>query len=213
MIIAAYDQAVARFARGWDTALGPRIAIAAIGLLVVLFVIRSLIRRDTSLLVGTLWALAGAVLLVFAAFPQDVIGVIIDTPYLVRARLLMGGISVLVLLITFESIRRTHLQERYALLWVWTALVILLCTVFPDTVAVFRAITGMDYAAAIVAVAFTFLVLVAFHFSISLSASQSKQTKLAQRVAILEARVRELEKGSGANKSADPSADRKSRAS
>ena len=44
------------------------------------------------------------------------------------------------------------------------------------------------------AVAFTFLVLVAFHFSIALSAIQSRESKMAQRVALLEARLNQLER-------------------
>jgi hypothetical protein len=98
-----------------------------------------------------------------------------------------------VLYITFESIRRTHLQEKYALLWVATALIILISVLFPNAVSLFRAVTGMEYATAIATVSFTFLVMVAFHFSISLSAMQTKHSKVAQRIAILEARINKLE--------------------
>jgi len=106
----------------------------------------------------------------------------------------MGGVSLIVLLITLESIRKTHLQERYALLWVTTAVVILMGCFFPDVVALFRAVTGMEYGAAMAAVAFVFLVMVSFHFSISLSSLGSKQSQIAQRVAILEERIREMER-------------------
>ena len=98
------------------------------------------------------------------------------------------------LLITLESIRVTRLQERYALLWVVTALVILAATLFPEAVNLVRAVMGMRYDEAVLAVAFTFLVLLAFHFSISVSALQSKLAKTAQRIALLDARIDELEK-------------------
>ena len=105
--------------------------------------------------------------------------------------------SVVVLLITLESIRRTHLQERYALLWVGTGIVILVCVLFPRAVVLLRMLTGMRYTQALTAVTFTFLVLVAFHFSISISSSRSNQARIAQRLAILEERLRNLESRGG----------------
>ncbi len=191
------DENILRYAVGWNEAIMPRTIIALLGGLVLILTIRTIWKRDCSFLAGLLWLVAGAVMLAFSFYPQEIINSVIRTEYLTRIRMIMGGVSVIVLLVTFESIRRTHLQERYALLWVATALVVLLCAFLPDAVALFRAVTGMEYATAMVAVAFTFLVLVAFHFSIAMSAMQSDQSKLAQRIAILEARLRRLEEKAG----------------
>jgi hypothetical protein len=190
---ATLDQEVLRYALGWETAFGFRALIALAGLLIVAAVVRNVRRRSTGLIVSLLWLAAGAGLLSFAAVPQRIIEMIVRTEYIARIQVISSVLSAIVLLITFESIRRNRLQERYALLWVATALVILLAAAFPRAVALFRAVTGMQYATAIVSVAFTFLVLVSFHFSIALSASQTRQQRIAQRLAILEAAVRDLQ--------------------
>lgn len=187
------DQAMIGYVTSWAHAVVPRVAIGLLGLGVLSLTCRAYWRKRCSTITACLWLLAGVVLSVFAVIPGDFIRFVISTPYMMRIRFIVAAVSVLVLLITWESIRRTHLQERYALLWITTALILFVCALFPQTVALFRAVTGMEYATAIVAVAFTFLVLVAFHFSISMSAIQSKHSKVAQRVAILEARLKKLE--------------------
>jgi hypothetical protein len=186
-----------RYAVGWEDAVFQRILIGVVGVAVVSLVVRALLRKNTGLIAVLLWFMLGAVLCVFAAAPQAVITTVIATEYLTRIRVMMGSVSVVVLLITFESIRKTHLQERYALLWVTTAVVLLMGCLFPDAVMLFRAVTGMDYGSAMAAVAFVFLVMVCFHFSISLSSLRSKQSQVAQKLAILEEKVRELEKRAG----------------
>jgi len=187
------DPLAMRYAVGWEHATFQRVCIGLLGVLILFFAGRGTWKQDCSIVTGMLWFLAGMVLIVFASTPQKVIELVVTTEYQTRIRIIMGFISLLVLYITFESIRRTHLQEKYALLWVVTGLVILISVLFPDAVALFRAVTGMEYATAIAAVSFTFLVMVAFHFSISLSAIQSNQSKISQRVAILESRIKNME--------------------
>ncbi len=182
-----------RYASGWEDAMGRRVLIGAIAVSIMALVIRAVARRNTGVIAILLWAFLGLAMGVFAAFPQYVINSVVTTEYMTRIRMIMGAVSIVVMLITFESIRRTRLQEHYALLWMTTGLVILLGCFFPDTVMLFRAVTGMEYGAAMAAVAFVFLSMVSFHFSISLSSLRSKQSQVAQRVAILEERIRELE--------------------
>lgn len=114
--------------------------------------------------------------------------------FLNRIRLLMGSLSFLVLLVTFEAVRRLHLQERYALLWLSTGIILLLCAIFTSVLDFFCDLFGMQYITFIVAVIFTFLVLVSFHFSIAMSRLAKDRASLAQRTARLEARIEELEK-------------------
>jgi len=187
------DALVQRLLTGWDEALGTRILILLVGGLILGLVVTALWKRRCSCVAGGLWLLVGAATVLFAFFPQEFVRGAVSTPYMTRIRVIIGAISLVVLFTTLESIRQTHLQERYALLWIATALVLLTAALFPGAVAFFRAVTGTEYATAVVAVAFTFLVLVAFHFSISMSATQTKQTKIAQRVALLESRLRKLE--------------------
>ena len=187
------DELAQRLLTGWDQALGLRTLILLVGAFVFGVAVCSVWRKRCRYVSGMLWLAAGLLLVLFSFFPQQLISFAVSVPYMVRIRAVIGMISLVVLFTTLESIRRTHLQERYALLWVATALVLLIAALFPRAVALFRAVTGTEYATAVVAVAFAFLVLVAFHFSISMSSTQTRQTKLAQRLAILEARVKELE--------------------
>lgn len=188
------DEALIRYASGWEQAYLPRSLIALAGAVILFFSIRALFKKDAGLVPLFLWILLSGLLFTFALIPQQVINTVVQTEYFVRIRVIMGALSALVLLITLESIRRTHLLERYALLWLATGAIILLCVLFPGAIALLRAVTGMEYATAIVAVAFTFLVLVAFHFSISISSIHSDQSRLVQEVGQLQARLRELEK-------------------
>ena len=187
------DNTALRYATGWEHAIFPRVLIGIIGVVILLFTARMVWKKSGGFITALLWVLAGTIMVVFSLIPQEIVTFVMKTEYLTRIRVIMGSVSILVLLITFESIRRTHLQEKYALLWVASSLVVMLAVFFPDTVALLRAVTGMEYATAIVAVSFVFLVLVAFHFSISMSAMQLKNSKIAQRVAVLEARLKQVE--------------------
>lgn len=188
----------------WADAPLERAVLAVVAVTVLALTARGLARRRCSVVAGVLFVAAALAVLLFAWRPVDTLLAIMDTPYMVRIRWIIGALSGLVLLITVESIRTTHLQERYALLWVATALVLCVAALFPQVVTLFRAITGTEYATAVVAVAFSFLVLVAFHFSLSISATQSKQTRLAQRIALLEARLERCERSPRSPEPAPP---------
>ena len=117
---------------------------------------------------------------------------------MMRIRVLMGGVSIGVLLITLLAIRSYKLREKYAVLWLATAIMITLAAFFPQAVDLTRQWFGMQYVTSVVAVVFVFLILVSFHFSIALSALNDKAAATASRCAILEARLQELERRMGA---------------
>ena len=117
-----------------------------------------------------------------------------DASQMLRIRALMGVVSIGVFLITLLAIRGYKLREKYAVLWLATAAMITLTALFPQLVDGARKWFGMQYVTSVVAVVFTFLVLVAFHFSIALSALNDKAAATASRCAILEARLRDLER-------------------
>lgn len=134
--------------------------------------------------------LAASTLFGLALYPKELLTALMQVEYLTRLRVLMGAASTLVIVITLESVRRERLRERYALLWLATGLVILSIVVFPEVLALFRAITGMKYWSALGTVAFIFLTLLAFHFSLTISRLHSHTTRLTQRLAILEAQLK-----------------------
>ena len=186
------EEDVLRYAVGWGDMPFARVLIGVFGLFVLLATVMACCRKRVSFVPAVLWLVLSLALLVFATIPQQLITFVVSTEYMLRIRVIAGTVSLFVFMISFESIRRTKLQERYALLWIGTALVIMLCAVFPHTVALMRAVMGMNYVTAVVSVAFVFLFLVVFHFSISLSDMHSKQSRLVQRLAILESELKSL---------------------
>lgn len=176
---------------GWEHAYISRVVIGAVGATVAVLAVRSLIRSWRGWIAAVLWLLAGGVAVGFALAPDTLIRSVISTEHILRIRAVFALTSIVVLLVTFDSVRRHHLAERYALLWVATGLVLLFVSLFPAAVDLLRAATGLEFGSAMAALAFIFLVLVAFHFSLSLSATRDKQVHLAQRIAILESDLRE----------------------
>ena len=113
---------------------------------------------------------------------------------MMRIRMLMAAVSIGVFIVTMLAIRAHKLREKYALLWLTTAVMITLVALFPQLVEHIRLWFGMQYVTSLVAVIFIFLVLVAFHFSIALSTLNDRATAFAIRIALLESRLEELEK-------------------
>lgn len=186
--------------QGWVDALvhplGESLArglFGALGVVVLLLVIAGALRHRIGVYRSTL-GLLGATVLLALANDLALFSQIDRITFLERIRLVMGVVSFMVLLVTFESVRRSHLQERYALLWVSTGVIILLCAVFTRVLDFFCALLGMQYVTFVVAVIFTFLLLVAFHFSIALSALTDDRSRLAQRCSQLQARLDQLER-------------------
>ena len=134
---------------------------------------------------------AGASMLFFAVDPP-LIYALGKLSHLTRIRLLMVVFSAVVLLVTFESIRVSRLRERYALLWVATGLFILAGAMVTHVLDFFCAIFGMQYVTLVVAIVFCFLILVAFQYSIELSRFHEDRTHMAQKIAMLEADLKEL---------------------
>ena len=114
-----------------------------------------------------------------------------------RIRLAVAGLSVFILVVTFESIRRTQLKERYALLWVVPCLAMLLMTAWPAVMDWLKATFGMEYASSMLAVVFVTMMASVFVLSKNLSRSERHIAQIAQRCAMLESRIRELEEKDG----------------
>ena len=109
-------------------------------------------------------------------------------------RIVLGFLSAIVLMITLEAVRRFAMEERYALLWVFTGVILLIFAIYPNAVGWLAAVTGMQYLSAITMVVFAFLLLVVFNFSLALSDLRADQRRICQHAACLELRLKELEK-------------------
>jgi hypothetical protein len=99
--------------------------------------------------------------------------------------------SILLLLGVLELVRRRRLMERYALLWLLTAIVILALSCWPGALSQISRAIGVAYPpTALFFVAFVFVLFLLLRFSTAVSRLSDQTKVLAQRVALLEERVR-----------------------
>ena len=107
-----------------------------------------------------------------------------------------AAIASLVLLIAvLELVRRRRLREKYALLWILTAIVLLVLSVWRGAVTSIATTLGVSYGPTVLfAVGALFVLVVLLHYSTVISALTDRTVTLAQRVSILEQRIEHLER-------------------
>jgi hypothetical protein len=113
---------------------------------------------------------------------------------LFKIQIIVGVLSVILLLTTFELIRKKRLREEYAILWLFTGIVVLVFSLWPEFFLsqFFAKISGIFYLSAVVLISFFFLLLIVFHFSVVISKLTGQNKDLAQRYALLEMEFKEL---------------------
>src|SRR5688572_18296167 len=98
----------------------------------------------------------------------------------------VGG-SLALLLIVLELVRRRRLFERYALLWLLSALVLLVLSAWGGLLDTVADTLGVDYPpSALFLFAFGFILMLLLHFSVVISRLSDQTKVLAQRVALAE---------------------------
>ena len=96
------------------------------------------------------------------------------------------------LLIVFELLRRRRLIERYALIWLGSAVVLLGLAIWTNLLEIVSKALGIAYPPnALFLIAFLFILLLLLHFSVVVSRLADQTKVLAQRLAQLEARVQD----------------------
>jgi hypothetical protein len=104
--------------------------------------------------------------------------------------------SAVLLALVIELIRTRRLRERYALLWLATAGVILVFAVWRSGLHELSQALGVAYPPnALFVLAILFMLILLLHFSTVISKLSDRSTLLTQRLALLEQRLRELEGG------------------
>jgi hypothetical protein len=95
------------------------------------------------------------------------------------------------LLEVLELVRRRRLLERYALLWLLSSVVLLGLAIWRGFLEDVASALGVAYPPnALFLIAFVFILLLLLHFSVVVSRLADQTKVLAQRLALLEARVR-----------------------
>ena len=100
--------------------------------------------------------------------------------------------SALLLLIVLELVRQRRLLERYALLWLFSSLVLLGLAIWSDALETIATALGIVYPPnALFLIAFGFVLVLLLHFSLAVSRLSDQSKVLAQRLALLEERARQ----------------------
>jgi hypothetical protein len=99
----------------------------------------------------------------------------------------------ILLLVVFELIRSRRLRERYAMLWLLTGAVLFALSLWRDGLNTMAGWLGVEtYPPAILgAVGALFILVVLLHYSTVISRLSDQNVILAQRLALLEQRLRE----------------------
>jgi hypothetical protein len=104
--------------------------------------------------------------------------------------LITGGMFFLV----FELVRRRRLMERYALLWLFAAAVLLGLAAWKNLLEKVASTIGIYYApSALFVIAFGFILVLLLHFSLVISRLADQNKVLAQRLGMLQQRIDLLE--------------------
>jgi hypothetical protein len=89
-------------------------------------------------------------------------------------------------------VRRKRLMERYALLWLFSTLILLVLSVWTGLLTSLAHALGISYPpSALFAVAFGVVLILLVHFSLAVSRLSDQNKVLAQRLGILQRRVQE----------------------
>jgi hypothetical protein len=107
-------------------------------------------------------------------------------------------VSLGLFLLIFELVRRRRLLERYALLWLFTAVVLLGLSVWGDLLDQVSRAIGVGYGpSTLFAVALGFITVLLLHFSVVISRLAEQNKVLAQHVGLLQRRLERLEAAAG----------------
>ncbi len=113
----------------------------------------------------------------------------------IRNRMVALVVSIGLLLLIVELVRRRKLREEYSWLWLLTASTILLLAVWFDLLKWITVLVGAIIpSSTIFMLAFLFLIFISLHFSVVISRLTNHNIELAQRYALLELEINEVKK-------------------
>jgi hypothetical protein len=108
-------------------------------------------------------------------------------------RIIAIVISSGLLLLILELVRRKRLMERYALLWLFSSLLLLVLSVWSGLLNDLASALGVSYPpSALFAVAFVVILVLLVHFSLAVSRLSDQNKVLAQRLGILQLKIEQL---------------------
>ena len=110
----------------------------------------------------------------------------------IRVSIFAAIAALLLLVVILELVRSRRLQERYALLWMMTSIVLLVFALWRDGLNVLAETVGIAYPpSALFLLAALFILVVLLHYSTVISELAERNLTLAQRIALLEQKLKE----------------------
>jgi hypothetical protein len=110
----------------------------------------------------------------------------------VRIQIVAIAAAAAMMLVLLELVRRRRLLERYALLWLFSAAILLVLAIWRGLLANIADLLGVAYPPnALFLIAFGFVLVLLLHFSLAVSRLSDQTKVLAQRLALLDQRVRD----------------------
>ncbi len=97
-------------------------------------------------------------------------------------------------LLTLHWLRSRDLREKYAVCWMLIAFLMLLAGLFPRAIMAVADVSRLSYPAAVLFIALALIYGFAFSVSVSLTRHHRAGNKLTQEIALLEERLRRLER-------------------
>ena len=121
-------------------------------------------------------------------------------------RVVIVALSLSILALTVEFIRRKKLLEEYSLLWILASVMIMVFAMVPKFLYSISNLLGLHHLTTMLFIAFLFLLGIVLHFSIIISQHTERETKLAQRLAIVSWRLDAMERTNSGNDSKEEDA-------
>jgi hypothetical protein len=123
-----------------------------------------------------------------------------------RIEVIVAGLAICAVI--FELVRRKHLLERFALLWLGAGIAILVLAIWRGLLTTLSHAVGIYYPpATLFGLGFAFVLLMLLHFSVTVSRLSDQNKILAQRVALLQQELERDREQSGAAAAPGPVAE------
>jgi hypothetical protein len=101
-------------------------------------------------------------------------------------------VSIVLMVFVVETIRRSRLNARYAILWLGAGVVLLTLSIYRPLLDYIAKAVGVSYPPSrLFQVAFLFLLCIVLHYSLVISSHRDSIRRLAQTVALLEQELEE----------------------
>ncbi|MGO9016302.1 MAG: DUF2304 domain-containing protein [Dissulfurispiraceae bacterium] len=115
-------------------------------------------------------------------------------------------VSVSIFFAVIELIRRSHLKERYSLIWLAASIVLISFSVSRNLLSLISNMIGIYYPPSFLfLLAIVFLLVLLLHFSTIISLLDVKNNRLAQELGLLQTKLKTLEKKIGTEDRTTPS--------